>query len=238
MTWESVLVVVVLFLLFYLLYKDLVRPSLGFLLTILVFSITGILNTNEILSGFSNPSIASILLLILITAGLRKNFNLENLFDLIFKQSKTYKGFLIRMMSQVAVLSSVINNTPVVALMTPYVFDWGKKNNIAPSKLLIPLSYATIMGGMITLIGTSTTLILNGFLIDYNQPELNPYFLLVVGTAVTLTGIIFLANFGYKLLPNYIDSIESFKKHKREYLLETKLSQSAKIVNKTIREAI
>lgn len=232
-----IFVITVLFVLFFLLYRNLVRPSLGFLFVVLIFMVTGILTTNDVLSGFSNPSIASILLLILITAGLRKNFNIERIFDLIFKQSRTYKGFLIRMMSQVALLSSFINNTPVVALMTPYVFNWGKNHRIAPSKLLIPLSYATILGGMITLIGTSTTLVLNGFLIDFSLPGLNPYHLLFTGLAVTVTGIFFLASFGYKLLPKHSDTLQSFKEKQREYLLEAKLSYAAKIVNQTVIDA-
>lgn len=229
-------VLLVITLLFLLIYKDYIRPSVGFLLAVLLFTITGVLGTSEVLSGFSNPSIASIILLILITAALRKNFNLELLFDKIFRKAKTYRGFLIRMMSQVAFLSSFINNTPVVALMTPYVFNWGKKNKIAPSKLLIPLSYATIMGGMITLIGTSTTLVLNGFLIDYQLPELNSYRLLFIGLGVTLTGIFFMAIWGNRLLPNYTDSLEDFNKRRLEYLVETKLDDSSGLVNKTVRE--
>lgn len=232
-----IFVIAVLFILFYLLYRNTIRPSVGFLMTVLIFTVTGILNTQEVLSGFSNPSIASILLLILITAGLRKNFNLELLFDLIFKQSKTYRNFLFRMMSQVAILSSFINNTPVVALMTPYVFDWGKKHQISPSKLLIPLSYATIMGGMITLIGTSTTLVLNGFLIDFNLPELNPVHLLVTGLSVTIVGILFLTFFADKLLPRHRDTLQSFKEQQREYLLEAELSANANIIDKTVKDA-
>ena len=179
-------VIAVVFIIFLLIYKEYLKASVSFLMAVLVFSITGILTPAEVLSGFSNESIASILMLILITTGLRKNFQIESLFDAVFKTSKTYRGFLFRMMSQVAILSSIINNTPVVALMTPYVVDWGKKHNIAPSRLLIPLSYATIMGGMITLIGTSTTLILNGFLQDFNHPSLLFEDLFVIGISVTV----------------------------------------------------
>ncbi|MGK7397744.1 MAG: SLC13 family permease [Candidatus Cyclobacteriaceae bacterium M3_2C_046] len=230
-------VILVIFALFLMIYKDLVRPSHGFLLAILLFTITGILSTSEILSGFANPSIASILLLILITSALRKNFNLELIFDLIFQRAKSYRGFMLRMMTQVALLSSFINNTPVVALMTPYVFDWGKKHDIAPSKLLIPLSYATIMGGMITLIGTSTTLVLNGFLIDFNLPELNPYNLLKVGLVIAFTGILFIALVAHKLLPQNRDTLESYNRNPREYVVETHLTVNSTITNKTIKEA-
>jgi di/tricarboxylate transporter len=118
------------------------------------------------------------------------------------------------MMSQVALLSTVINNAPVVALMTPYVVEWGKKNNIAPSRLLIPLSYATIMGGMITLIGTSTTLVLNGFLQDFNHPSLLFNDLFTIGLSVTVSGIIFIMVFGYKLLPDHTDILKSYNETK------------------------
>lgn len=230
-------VLAVLFVAFSLVYLEWLKPAVSFLLAVLVFTITGILGASEVLAGFSNSSIASIILLIFITAGLRKNFRLESIFDLLFEKSKTYRSFLIRMMSQVALLSSFINNTPVVALMTPYVFDYGRKNNIAPSKLLIPLSYATIMGGMITLIGTSTTLVLEGFITEAGRPELKLGNMLVIGLSVTVTGILFLAFIGQKLLPNHMDTILNFSRNQREYLLETRLSVHSPMIRKTVKEA-
>ena len=230
-------VVIVVFLIFLFIYKEYLKASVSFLLAVLLFSITGILTPSEVLSGFSNESIASILMLILITTGLRKNFQIENLFDVIFKKAKTYRGFLFRMMSQVALLSSLINNTPVVALMTPYVVDWGKRNNIAPSRLLIPLSYATIMGGMITLIGTSTTLVLNGFLQDFNHPSLLFNDLFTIGVSVTTAGILFITFIGYKLLPDHKDVLKTYSENKREYVVETKVLTNSELVGKTIFEA-
>lgn len=230
-------VIIVVFIVFLFVYKEYLKASVSFLLAVLLFSITGILTPSEILSGFSNQSIASILMLILITTGLRKNFQIENLFDAIFKKTKTYRGFLFRMMSQVALLSSIINNTPVVALMTPYVVDWGKKNNIAPSRLLIPLSYATIMGGMITLIGTSTTLVLNGFLQDFNHASLLFEDLLVIGSAVTISGIGFIILIGYKLLPDHKDILKTYSESKREFIAETRILPSSQLIGKNLMEA-
>ncbi len=231
------LVIVVVFTIFLLIYKEYLKPAVSFLIAVLFFLITGILSAKEVLSGFSNESIISIMMLILITTGLRKNFQLENLFDAVFEKSKTYRGFLFRMMSQVAILSSIINNTPVVALMTPYVVDWGKKNNISPSKLLIPLSYATIMGGMITLIGTSTTLVLNGFLLDYNHAPLLFEDLLMVGTSVTITGILFITFIGHKLLPDHKDITRTYSENKREYIVETRILPKSKLIGKNLLEA-
>jgi len=235
--FKAYFVLIILLVSFILIYKEVLKPALSFLLAVLIFTITGILDSGEVLAGFSNSSIVSIILLILISAGLRKNYRLELIFDLIFKKSKTYRNFLIRMMSHVAIISSFINNTPVVALMTPYVFNYGQKNNIAPSKLLIPLSYATIMGGMITLIGTSTTLVLNGFMKEAGEAELKFNDLLLIGLGVTVTGILFIAYIGHRLLPNRLDSLRDFSKNYRQYLLETKLSPKSPLIGKTVKDA-
>jgi len=236
-TFQPWFVIFIVFVIFLLIYKEYLKASVSFLLAALVFLITGILTSEEVLSGFSNQSIISILMLILITTGIRKNFQIEYLFDAIFKKANTYRGFLFRMMSQVALLSTMINNAPVVALMTPYVVEWGKKNNIAPSRLLIPLSYATIMGGMITLIGTSTTLVLNGFLQDFNHPSLLFYDLLTIGLSVTISGILFIILFGYKLLPNHKDVLKTYNENKREYVAETRILPGSKIIGKNLIEA-
>jgi di/tricarboxylate transporter len=227
----------VVFVLFLAIYKEMLRPSVAFLFCVLVFIISGILTSKEVLAGLSNESIGSIILLILITAGLRKNFNIEFLFDIVFKKTRNYKVFLLKLMSQVAILSSFVNNTPVVALMTPYVFNWGKKNNISPSKLLIPLSFATILGGMITIIGTSTTLVLNGFLMDRNLEGLKLEDFIFTGFAVSVTGILFIILLGHKLLPDHKDILETFIRNKREYVVETKLTEDSKLIDKTILEA-
>jgi len=235
--FQPYFVIIIVSILFIVIYREYLRASISFMLAVLIFTITGILTPKEVLSGFSNESIASIIMLILITTGIRKNFQIELLFDLIFKKARNYRGFLIRMMSQVALLSSMINNTPVVALMTPYVVDWGNRNNISPSKLLIPLSYATIMGGMITLIGTSTTLVLNGFIQDFGHPSLKIEDLLAIGFSVTTTGILFIALIGYKLLPDHQDLLQSYSKNRREFIAETRILPNSKLIDQSVREA-
>ena len=210
---------------------------MSFLLAVLIFTITGILDTEHVLAGFSNSSIAVIILLIVITAAILKNYKIELIFDIVFKKAKTYRNFLIRMMAQVAILSALINNTAVVALMTPYVYNYGRKNNIAPSKLLIPLSYATIMGGMLTLIGTSTNLVLNGFITEAGLHELRFNDLIFIGSAVTITGIAFIVFFGFKLLPDHTDTLQNFSENKRKYLVETWLDKNSPLINQTVIEA-
>lgn len=235
--YNAYLVILVIFITFYVSYREWIRPALAFLVAVLLFILLNIITPEDLLQGFANPSIASIILLILLTAGLSKNFNVEYYLNKVFRSAKTYRSFLLRMMCQVAFISSFLNNTPVVAALTPYVFNWGKKNNVSPSKLLIPLSFATICGGMITLIGTSTTLVLNGFLIETGLEGLDVFNLFLLGILVTIIFILFILVFGHKLLPDRTDILESFKRNKRQYLIETQLSSGSHMAEKNVKEA-
>ncbi|MEM8568356.1 MAG: SLC13 family permease, partial [Bacteroidota bacterium] len=217
-------------------YMQWLKPTVAFLFASLAMVVLGIITPRQVLEGFSNQSIASVAIVILLTAGVRENFNIELFLDKVFGGLKSYRSFLLSMMAKVAILSSFVNNTPVVVLMTPYVFNWGRKNNISPSKLLIPLSYATILGGMITLIGTSTTLVLNGFLMESKLPPIDPIDLLITGLSVSIIGILFLVLFSSKLLPSRTDIMERFELNKREYLIEKRLSNNSKLIGKSVIE--
>lgn len=239
---QQAITLVTILALFVVIYKEWVKPSMGFLVAVLFFVVIGILTPEEMLSGFSNASIASVVLLILISAALRKNFPIETIIDSIYKLGRkridfSYSSFLARMMVQAAVFSSFINNTPIVAIMTPYVFNWGRRNNVSPSKLLIPLSYATIMGGMLTIIGTSTTLVLNGFINDFHNTSIPAQSLLIIGFAVCFTGILLMTLISDKILPDRKNILENFNRNKREYLIETVLDDNSPLTGKTVIDA-
>ncbi len=236
-TYQPYFVLIIIGVLFLLIYLELLKPAVSMLLACLIFVIFGILDTKQVLAGFANSSIASIILMILIAASVRKNFRFDKVFNYIFKNTKYYKGFLSKMMIMVASISSFIPNTVVVALMTPFVYDFGKKNKIAPSKLLIPLSYATIMGGMITLIGTSTTLVLNGIMNEQGIQGLSVRDLFITGLFVSIAGIFFLTFISKRLLPDHSDSIQEFSSNQRQYLIETTLSVNSPLIGKNIKEA-
>ena len=221
-------------LMFLVIYRNWAKPADTFLYAIIILIITGILTPVEALHGFSNTSIISVFLLILITAGIKNNFNLEFYIYKVFDKAKGYKSFLLLLMSQVAIISSFVNNTPVVALMTPYVIKWGKKYNISPSRLLIPLSFATIVGGMITIIGTSTTLVLNGFIVEFGQAGLKSVDFLIIGIPVAITSILFIVLFSKALLPNRKDIMEAFVNNKRQYLIEKILNEDSPLIGKSV----
>jgi len=162
-------------------------------------------------------------------------------FDIIFKTSRSYKGFMAQMMILVGGFSAFLNNTPLVAVMMPYVNNWSKKHKISASKLLIPLSYAAILGGTITLIGTSTNLIVNGLVIDQkiipNLPHLSLFDFTAVGLPMFVIGLLYILFIGEKFLPNNESYSEKVAQNTRNYIVDARVGGKSKLINKTIEEA-
>lgn len=220
-----------------LLITDKVRASYVFMGGAVLMVLLGAVTIDDFLASFSNKAVITIFLLIYLTAVVHKHFPLVSLLDKLFKTAKSPRMFILQMTSGVSLFSSVMNNTPIVALFIPYVYQWGKRHNVAPSKLLIPLSYAAIFGGMITVIGTSTNLVLNGFLLSRGETPLLFSDFLLPGLIVSAVGVIFLTIFSQKLLPNHLPKEESADGNLREYLAETSLESTSPLVGKTVHEA-
>ncbi|MFT5055122.1 MAG: di/tricarboxylate transporter, partial [Oceanospirillaceae bacterium] len=134
------------------LYSGKVRAEVSFFIAVTVLTVTGILTPSEALSGFANEQLAVIMLLLIISDTIRKTDIIDLVFNRLFKGAKSVSGFIIRMVAFVAPTSAFFNNTPLVAMMMPYVYSWSKRHKTSPSKLLIPLSYAAILGGCMTLV--------------------------------------------------------------------------------------
>ena len=141
------------------------------------------------------------------------------------------------MMLVVSSVSAFLNNTPIVAFMIPYVKDWAEKTGNSSSKFLIPLSFATILGGMITVIGTSTNLVLNGLVAEYNLPLLAFTDFLYLGIIVTIVGCFYLYFIGFKLLPSHEENIDTVRQNLKEYIVETSIYQGSPLIGKTVRDA-
>lgn len=134
-----------------------------FMGSMVVFVTTGVLPVDEALSSFSSESVIMTGALFVIIAGLVYSGVLQWIVKYCLGMPKTYGKALLRLMFPVAMLSTVLSNTTVVALFLRAVKMWTRRLGIAPSKLLIPLSYASCMGGTITLIGSPTNLVIAGF---------------------------------------------------------------------------
>jgi len=223
------------------LYREWMGAAFTFFVAVMVLSIFKILTPTEILAGFANEQIAVIIMLLLLGDAIRQTSVIEIFFARIFPVSSSYKGFLARMMLWVGGFSAFLNNTPLVAVMMPYVHQWSQRNNISSSKLLIPLSYAAILGGCVTLIGTSTNLIVSGMVVDQDiipeMPPLEMFDFIWVGLPMLVIGFVYLYFFSYKLLPDRKTAIENYIENNRKFLVEAEVRKSSKLIGKTIQEA-
>ena len=163
---------------------------------------TGIITTDEALSVFSNSATAAIAALFVISAALKQSGLIDQLSRLIISLAE--KQFWIAVATfycLILVLSAFMNNTPVVIIMTPVIIMLTKHFNYYPSKFLIPLSYVAILGGMITLIGTSTNILVNGIVVSSGMASFNIFTITPPALVMAAIGISFMLLVGRKLLP-------------------------------------
>ena len=251
---DKLIVIVVICFIILFLYKEWVRPAVVFIIGVSVLTVTQIITPSEILEGFANEQLAVIILLLILGDIVQRTQVLNRFFDRLFQKATSYNGFLIRMMAYVATASAFFNNTPLVAMLMPYTFNWGKKHNVPASKLLIPLSYAAILGGAATLVGTSTNLIVGGLVTDTNKlidkgnikvngavlenklPELEIFDFTIVGGIMIVVGIVYILLLGKHLLPVRRGAMSNFKDSTREYVVETIVSVNSPLIDKSVEE--
>lgn len=241
LNFDAILVILVLIFILISLYDEIIGPAFTFVTGVIILTLFGVLTPKESIAGFSNEQIMVLIMLLLIGDVIRKTGVIDGLFDRIFKNTKSQKGFLLKMMIPVAAFSAFMNNTPLVAIMMPYVQRWSRRHDIPASKFLIPLSYAAILGGCATLIGTSTNLIVNGLLQDQTiVPDLHSIGLFefaYVGVPMIIVGIAYLYFFSGKLLPSHANHVSRLASHQREYMVEAVITAKSDLIGKTIPES-
>lgn len=216
------------------LYKEVVKPVMVFVVAITLLMATNIIKPKEALSGFANEQIAVIFLLLIISDVIKRSAALDYTIYRLFRPNLSYRAFLFRMSTVVSSASSFVNNTPLVALMLPYVYDWSKKKKINPSKVLMPLSMAAIVGGTMTLIGTSTNLVVSGMAVDAGLPPIKMFAFTPIGFPILILIVIYIVIFSKKILPDRTDALTNFKEDSRKYLIEAKVPAASTYVGKSI----
>src|SRR5699024_6755544 len=126
----------------------------------------------------------------------------------------------IRFFVPLAILSAFLNNTPIVMTFMPVMKNWCEQKGISPSKYLIPLSYVTILGGTITLIGTSTNMVVHGMLLDYGYDGFSIFSFTAIGIPIIIVGMIYVFTIGERLLPSHQWIKQQVSEHIKEYIAE------------------
>lgn len=209
--------------------------EMAFLGAIAILFVTGTLSEKETCSGFSNSSVVVIGALFIIVGGLVHTGVLQWITKHLLGTPGSYHKAIVRLMLPVAILSSFLNNTTVVALFVNVVKMWGKKMHINPSKLLIPLSYASGMGGLCTLIGTPPNMIISGMYAEQTGVQMNILTPLIPGLFCLCVGILTMILLS-RLLPDRKSAEESFEST-GDYTVELLVPTECELVGKTVHEA-
>lgn len=219
------------------LVREVARPDLILFTTLAVFLLTGVVTPDQALQGFSNQGMLTIALLFIIAGTIQKSGIFNRMIAAVLGVRSRPRSALFKMMLPVAGMSAFLNNTPIVVTFTPYVRKWCRDHGISPSKFLIPLSFATIMGGMMTLMGTSTNLVVHGYLINHGLKGFSVFELAIVGLPVAIIGIVYLGTIGYRLLPNHRALADKVEEHSREYLAEMVVEPKYPHIDQTVEQA-
>lgn len=199
----------------------------------------GIIKSDEAIAGFSNKATVTVAAMFVLSAGLFKTgavSYLAKLTTIVFK--KNYWLGLITVMVSVAFFSAFINNTPVVAVFIPILLGVAREIKASASKLLMPMSFASMFGGVCTLIGTSTNILVSSIAEERGQPAFSMFEIAPLGLIMFTVGMIYMLLIGIRLIPDRRhegDLIESFDL--QEYITEVVLLENAPSVGHTIKDA-
>lgn len=188
----------------WLLVADRMRAGFAMFSVVVLFMCAGILSPKEVLAGFSNKGMITVALLFLVSEGVRRSDALGHLVKRMLPQRSgvSVRNGYLHILPVITSVSAFLNNTPVVVVFIPIIKQWARKARLPLRKFLIPLSYAAILGGMCTLIGTSTNLVVHGMMLDAGYDGFTMFELGKVGVFIAFFGVLYMILFAAKKLPD------------------------------------
>lgn len=201
-----------------------------------ILTVAGVLTAGEAFAGFSNSGLITVAAMFVVAAGIHASGGVELVVHYVLRHPRSIRTAQSRVGLPVAFLSAFLNNTPVVATMIPAIRAWSKRIDVAPSKLMIPLSYAAILGGTLTMIGTSTNLVVNGqYQSLTGEPGFSLFSITAVALPVVLVGMAFMLWFFPRWLPDRRD--QNMFGNLREFTLEVAVASDGPLVGQTVVQA-
>lgn len=236
MTWQAWTTLGVILAMVLVLVRGRYGPDVVIVAAVALLVFLGVLQPEEALAGMSNQGVATIAVLYVVVCGLMETGAVRWIGSIMLGRPKTQRRALIRLVAPVTALSGFVNNTPIVAMMIPAIDDFCKRRQWPVSKFMIPLSYAAILGGTCTLIGTSTNLVVNGEWIASGREPMGIFTIALVGVPFAVVGSVYLITFGSKLLP-VRGSVLSAGADARAYTVEMLVASGGPLEGRTIEEA-
>jgi di/tricarboxylate transporter len=227
---DQIVVIVVLSLVIFSLIKELHRPGIILLSALFIFMASGILSPTEAVSGFSNQGVLIIALLFMVSEGVKASGILKTISDLFLpRKKKRYSRLYLSILTPIGIISAILNNTPIVLIFAPLVNNWSERLKLEPTRFLMPLSFITILGGSLTLIGTSTNLLVHGLLLENDMPGLGFFETGRVGLFIFLGGLVYLINFSSPVLKK-LGSNEQVR-NKKQFFFEVVITSDFDMID-------
>jgi di/tricarboxylate transporter len=213
------------------------RPDLVLLSGVAVLLVAGVVTPSQAFAGFSNSAVLTVGALYVVAGGVQHTNALSKLDRVLFPDTTRLGPLLARFMVPTSVLSGLLNNTPIVAMLIPRLQAWADEQGLPASKLMIPLSYAAITGGMMTLVGTSTNLIVAGLMEAEGYEPLHLFDVTWVGVPAALVVIAYFVLGGHRLLPDRGGAAAGVEQTLGENMFEVTVTAPSPIVGQTVAEA-
>jgi di/tricarboxylate transporter len=209
------------------------------LLLLLVLGLSGVLTPSEALAGFANPAVVTVGAMFVLSAGVLRTGALVFVERRIAEVAGSYKALVLFTMLLVGGASAFVNSTPVVVVFLPVLLGIANERGILPSRLLMPISYAAILGGTCTLIGTSTNILVSELVVELGAPPIQMFELTRAGLIFAAIGLAYVLVAGPRLLP-HVETVTSTLglNHKRHYISEIRVGADSDLVGKPLRKTI
>ncbi|HQV41734.1 MAG TPA: SLC13 family permease [Moraxellaceae bacterium] len=239
MSWQLPFVSLLLVWVFYAFIRARFTADVVVMIAVAVLLLTGILTANDVTSVFSNNAPITIAALFIISAALERTGCIAWLGEKMEKiAGQGPSGVMLPIMLAALLISPFMNNTPVVIILIPVAISLANNRGVNPSKVLIPLSYATILGGMCTMVGTSTNILVDGVARNAGLAPFSMFELTVPALIIAAAGLLFMTVFGPRLLPDRVSLAQQMASgNGRRYMAEIFIPENSILTGKSLSEA-
>jgi di/tricarboxylate transporter len=236
MTWPEILTLAVIAAAVIVLVRDLAPPSATLLGATVLLLVAGVIDAGQAFSGFSNPAPITVAALYVLARAVHRTGLLQPLLTRTLGETGRERGALLRLLLPTAGASAFLNNTPIVAMLVPTVTEWSHRRGLSPSRFLMPLSFAAILGGMVTAIGTSTNLVVSGLMQSHGLEPMGLFEIGRIGLPVALLGLLFLVLAAPRLLAERRVVRAELEENIRRFVVQMRVVPGGPLDGRTIAQ--